>query len=73
MPERTCSSATSHPCWCVDPLETLHRSELSHRSVHIKLTPDGQFEGCEPAALWPGAAHRRLPEVYARPSPTWVV
>lgn len=31
------------------------------RRVHVKLSPDGEFEGCEPDSVWAGHSERRMP------------
>jgi len=31
--------------------------------VHIKLTPDGEFEGCDDASNWQDFESRTLPEI----------
>ncbi|XP_065185446.1 uncharacterized protein LOC135816016 [Sycon ciliatum] len=31
------------------------------RRVHVKLSPDGEFEGCESDSKWEGRAKRRMP------------
>lgn len=41
--------------------EYLHRL-YGHRSVHVKLTPDGEFEGVENAKLWRGYHDEWIPE-----------
>jgi hypothetical protein len=45
------------------------RDTVGPRPVHVKLTPDGQFEGCEPAAWWP-PPDRPMPDVYVHAHPT---
>lgn len=31
------------------------RNQFGSNMVHVKVTPDGQFEGCEGIHLWEGA------------------
>lgn len=40
----------------------LIREKLSEKSVHIKLTPKGDFEGVEPAELWEDYETLKIPE-----------
>ena len=38
------------------------KEEAGDRQVHVKITPDGEFEGCDAASNWEDHATRVLPE-----------
>jgi jumonji domain-containing protein 7 len=37
------------------------RGQFGESKVHVKISPDGEFEGCEDANLWEPADYKPIP------------
>ena len=44
--------------WTIDYLQEMY----GEKKVHVKLTRDGNYEGVEPATIWPGYTHDWIPD-----------
>jgi len=53
------------PCNLIQSDFFVKRANLGAQDVHIKLTPNGEFEGCESINLWPGG-NSHIPESVRR-------